>query len=72
MLHYPQLSSDDLLLRRSFEEWIDMYVAIGKDYSEHIMKKAPKKTDPWGNFMSPEVNVVKPPKKTEKVEWRRV
>jgi hypothetical protein len=63
------VTREELLLQKSFEELIDMYVAVGKDYGDYIMKKAPKKSNPWGNFKSPEVNIVKSPKK---VEWRRV
>lgn len=71
MQNYPQFTLDQLLLESSFQQLIDMYVAIGKDYSNYVMKKKPKKKNPYGNFTMPGVNIVKGESK-EKVTWRRV
>lgn len=71
MRNYPGFSMDELLLQMSFQQLIDMYVAIGKDYNDYILKKLPKKLSPYGNFTLPGVNVVKS-KKPGKVEWTKV
>jgi hypothetical protein len=73
MQNYTQFTLDDLLLNMSFQQLIDMYVAIGKDCSNYIMKKVvkKKKTDKYGNFTLPGVNVVKS-KPQGKVTWKRV